>query len=247
MNPHFDIHILFFFFIAYSFLGWCLEVLFHIYTQKKFINRGFLHGPVCPIYGSGAVLMILFLTPLQGNLLYLFVGGVVVATLLEYVTGYVLELAFDTKWWDYSKEPLNIKGYICLRFSLAWGIAGVFLMKILHPTIEKIILAIPEVVEGHLYTLLLIVFVVDVTLTINSLIEFRKILKELVAIKAELNKKIKDKDLLLARRKERAYLRLRKRHIRFLRIYPSLTKGKFSDLIHDMKNRMEKEIKKVSK
>jgi len=98
-----------------------------------------------------------------------------------------------------------------------------------------------------LYTLLLIVFVVDVTLTINSLIEFRKILKELVAIKAELNKKIKDKDLLLARRKERAYLRLRKRHIRFLRIYPSLTKGKFSDLIHDMKNRMEKEIKKVSK
>ena len=75
-----DLHTIFFFFIVYSFLGWCLEVIFHMYTQKKFINRGFLYGPVCPIYGSGSVLMILFLTPLQRNGIYLFIGSIIVAT-----------------------------------------------------------------------------------------------------------------------------------------------------------------------
>ncbi|NLP46513.1 MAG: putative ABC transporter permease [Epulopiscium sp.] len=234
-----DLHTIFFFFIVYSFLGWCLEVIFHMYTQKKFINRGFLYGPVCPIYGSGSVLMILFLTPLQRNGIYLFIGSIIVATVLEYVTGYILELAFDTKWWDYSKEPFNIKGYICLRFSLAWGVAGVFLMRVLQPMIKDLIFRIPTALESYLYTLLLIVFVVDVTLTVHSLIEFRIILKELVGIRNEINKKIKDRALLL-KQKDRAYLLLQTKHFRFLRKYPSLAKGKAGHLINDIKKKIEK-------
>ena len=88
--------------------------------------------------------MILFLTPLKGNLLYLFCGGVIVATILEYITGYILELVFDTKWWDYSEEKFNIRGYVCLRFSLAWGVASIILMNVIHPIIEHVVYSIPD-------------------------------------------------------------------------------------------------------
>ncbi len=239
MNQYLNLHTIFLIFIVYSFLGWCLEVIFHIYTDKKLINRGFLHGPICPIYGTGSVLMILFLTPLQDNIFYLFVGGFIVATILEYITGYVLEIAFDTKWWDYTNEKFNLKGYVCLRFSIMWGAASVFLMRVLNYKIQEIIYSIPNFMIEPLYNIILVIFVVDVTLTINSLIEFRAILKELKVIKEELSQKLKEKDILLAQRRDKVYMRLKKRHISFLRMYPTLTKGKFSDLIGEIKSRIE--------
>nr|WP_246566483.1 putative ABC transporter permease [Tissierella simiarum] len=223
----------------YSCIGWIIEVVYHIFILKKFINRGFLFGPICPIYGSGAVLMILFLTPLKNNLLYLFLGGIVVATILEYITGYVLELVFDTKWWDYSEEKFNIKGYVCLRFSLAWGIASVILMYVIHPIMEYVVYSIPASLLSPLYNILLIFFVIDLTLTINSLIEFRKVLKELVNIREELNKKIRSREGILKGRAETVYLKLKRRHIRLLKAYPHLTTGRLSHVIEEIKNKRD--------
>lgn len=107
-----------FYFVIYAFLGWCTEVAYKAVTVGQFVNRGFLNGPVCPIYGFGMVFVIWALTPVTDNAFLLFVGGFVITTLLEGVTGFVLEKLFHAKWWDYSSEPFNIGGYVCLKFSI---------------------------------------------------------------------------------------------------------------------------------
>ena len=101
-----------FYFVIYAFLGWCTEVVYKAVTVGQFVNRGFLNGPVCPIYGFGMVFVIWALTPVTDNAFFLFVGGFVITTLLEWVTGFVLEKLFHAKWWDSSSEPCNIGGYV---------------------------------------------------------------------------------------------------------------------------------------
>ncbi|MFQ9473221.1 MAG: putative ABC transporter permease [Oscillospiraceae bacterium] len=125
-------HLLWIFFI-YAFLGWCTEVSYAALKTGRFVNRGFLNGPVCPVYGFGVVIVLWVLEPLRGNLLLLFLGSVALTSLLEWLTGFVLERLFHQRWWDYSQEPFNLGGYICLRFSIAWGLACLFVVKLLHP------------------------------------------------------------------------------------------------------------------
>ena len=106
------------YFFVYGFLGWCTEVIFAAFKQHRFVNRGFLNGPYCPIYGCGVVIVVAVLTPLKENLFFLFVGSFLLTSILEYITGFVLEKVFHNKWWDYSNLPFNIKGYVCLKFSI---------------------------------------------------------------------------------------------------------------------------------
>lgn len=240
MFEHLDYYYFFIFFIAYSFLGWLSEVIFHIFSVKKLINRGFLYGPICPIYGSGAVVMILCLTPLIDNTIYLFIGGFILATVLEYITGYVLELAFDTKWWDYTDEKFNIKGYVCLKFSLLWGLVAVFMMRVLQPKIAQTTYSIPNFALEPLYHALLIIFVIDATLTINSLIEFRTILSELRLIKEELDERIKVRDSLLRQRIDRVAIRIKNHHMSLIESYPNLISGKLEHVINDIRNKRRK-------
>lgn len=108
-------------FIIYAFVGWCCEVAFAAVKLGAFVNRGFLTGPVCPIYGFGMLIVATLLTPLAGNWLLLFLGAAILTSLLELVTGFVLEKFFHQKWWDYSGIRGNIGGYICPQFSLLWG------------------------------------------------------------------------------------------------------------------------------
>lgn len=110
------------YFVIFSFLGWCMEVAYHTVCCGDFSNRGFLNGPVCPIYGVGAVSVIACLRPVEDSMVLLFIFATVITSVLEFITGYVLEKIFHTKWWDYSNTPFNIMGYICLKFSLCWGI-----------------------------------------------------------------------------------------------------------------------------
>ena len=105
-------------FFVYAFLGWCTEVSYAALRTGKFVNRGFLNGPVCPIYGCGVVVVLVGLTPLKGNFVLLFLGSVVLTSVLELATGFVLEKLFRQRWWDYSDKPFNLGGYICLEFSI---------------------------------------------------------------------------------------------------------------------------------
>lgn len=164
-------------FIVYAFLGWCTEVSYAALDTGKFVNRGFLNGPYCPIYGCGVVIVVAILTPLKDNLLILFVGSFLLTSILEFVTGFILEKVFHNKWWDYSDKPFNIKGYVCLKFSIYWGLACTFIMDVLHPIIYKGITAIPYLLGLILLIVFMGVFVVDCCITVSTILKFNKRLK----------------------------------------------------------------------
>lgn len=175
-------------FIIYAFIGWCTEVSYAALDTGKFVNRGFLNGPYCPIYGCGVVIVVWALTPLQDNIFLLFGGSFVLTTALEFVTGYILEKVFHNKWWDYSDKPFNVKGYICLKFSIYWGLACTFIMKIVHPAIYKAVTWIPFIPGVVILSILMCVFIVDCCITVSTILKFNKRLKVMDEMAATIRK-----------------------------------------------------------
>lgn len=162
------------FFVIYAFLGWWLEVSFQTVTVGKFINRGFLNGPVCPIYGFGMVTLLYFLSPFVNSLIMLFIGAVILTSVLEYITGFVLEKLFHDKWWDYTEMPYNLHGYICLSFSLAWGLAAVFVLQLIHPVIEKFSSLLDNRLGNFILLVLVLYFIADFIVTLFAILKIKK-------------------------------------------------------------------------
>ena len=226
----------------YGFLGWCLEVVYAAVNAGKFVNRGFVNGPVCPIYGFGAVIIIVCFAPFKNNLFLLFVGSVFITSLLEYITGLVLEKVFYNKWWDYSHMPFNIKGYICLKFSLAWGVACIFLIRIVHPVISGVVNLLP-------YILVQICAVIIIILFIN--ITLRKIQELGIKIREtsdELGEDISEEALELKKKYEnfsRGTIELKKRYInlikknkfytRLIKAFPHIKSNRYFDSLEILK------------
>lgn len=173
-------------FFAYAFLGWCTEVSFAALVSGKFVNRGFLNGPVCPIYGFGVVIVLACLEPLRHNLLLLFVGSVLLTSALEWVTGFTLEKLFHQRWWDYSNEPFNLGGYICLRFSIAWGLACLFVVKIIHPTVLLVIHLIPKPVGIALLVIFSLIMAVDLVATVRTIAKINRNLGQIDELAAKI-------------------------------------------------------------
>lgn len=153
-------HLMNWFFI-YSFFGWLWETCYVSAKNGKLVNRGFVNGPVCTIYGCGALCVYLILKPVSENLLWLFLGGIVVATALEYVTAVLMESIFHTTWWDYSDNRFNFQGRICLGASLGWGFLTVLLFRILHPMVEKIVALYPVYIGEIAVCVFSVTYVVD--------------------------------------------------------------------------------------
>ena len=153
------------FFLIYSCLGWCVEVVYAAATTGQLVNRGFLNGPVCPIYGFGMILVLFCLTPLEDDLLLLYLGGVILPSALELVGGWALYKLYRTRWWDYTDKPFNIGGYVCLEFSLMWGVGAMVMVKVIHPTIAALVNIIPPLVGFVLMCLLYAVYAADVVAT----------------------------------------------------------------------------------
>lgn len=164
-------------FIIYAFIGWCTEVSYAALDRGIFVNRGFLNGPYCPVYGCGVLIVIVILTPLKGNLLILFLGSFLLTSVLEYITGYILEKVFHNKWWDYSDKPFNIRGYVCLKFSILWGLACTFIMLVLHPIIFRFIHIIPKILGIGILIILMTAFFADCIVTVTTILKFNKRLK----------------------------------------------------------------------
>ncbi len=160
-------------FLIYSFFGWCTEVVFQAASHGKFINRGFLNGPVCPIYGFGVLAVVVCLTPLKSSLPILFFGSVILTSALEFLTGFVLEKFFRDKWWDYSNEPFNLMGYICLRFSLMWGVACVVVMDVIHPIIMRAVSWIPHTLGTILICVFAAAMIADAVVSISAAITMK--------------------------------------------------------------------------
>ena len=161
----FSLYQVFAYFLIYSCLGWCLEVIYAAVTTGQLINRGFLNGPVCPIYGFGMVIVLFALTPLSHSLLLLYLGGVILPSALELVGGWALYKLYHTRWWDYSDYPFNIGGYICLEFSLLWGVGTLIVMKLVHPIIADAVALIPPLVGLVLMFLLYGIYAADTIAT----------------------------------------------------------------------------------
>ena len=175
-------------FFIYGFFGWCAEVAFAACCEGRFVNRGFLNGPICPIYGFGVLGVVLLLAPFERSLALLFAGSLVVTTLIEFVTGLVLEQVFHAKWWDYSDRPLNIMGYVCLPFSLMWGVACVVVIRFIHPVILGLVQLMPQSVQIALACVFAAALLVDVVATVAAIRMLTKRVKRLSEMAAEIRR-----------------------------------------------------------
>lgn len=161
--------ILFYFFV-YAIIGWLCEDIYCGIGQRKLVNRGFLYGPYCPIYGFGSLIVIYLLMPFYNNPFLVFLGGIIFTSLLEYLTSWIMEVLFHERWWDYSSYPYNINGRICLRNSLLFGIMAFVLMYLVHPHIANLYHRIPNNIMHALIGIATCLFILDVILTVKHLL-----------------------------------------------------------------------------
>lgn len=168
-----------FFFFIYSFAGWCIEVCCAAIQKRKFVNRGFVNGPLCPIYGSGAVLFAIFLPELKEAPFFLFLAGAILASILEFTTGALLEKLFHRKWWDYSNIRWNYEGYVCLPFSLGWGVCAVVLNMFLNPLLVKLLRIMPRLLMVIIMIALTVALVLD---TVGTTLAIRGLQKKQVQL-----------------------------------------------------------------
>ncbi|MFA9463717.1 MAG: putative ABC transporter permease [Velocimicrobium sp.] len=162
----FDFYFLFYNFFLYCFFGWIYESCLVSFRKKTLVNRGFLNGPILPIYGAGATIVYILIYPIQQNAFLVFICGAVLATILEYVTSYLMEKVFHAKWWDYTHYKYNIKGRICLLASLVWGILSIFMTEVLQPVMDSLINQIPRNVGELAGVPIFVLFSADVTVTV---------------------------------------------------------------------------------
>lgn len=255
-------------FIIYAFLGWCTEVSYAALDLGKFVNRGFLNGPYCPIYGVGVLIVIGVLTPLKENLLLLFAGSFFLTSVLEYVTGWVLEQVFHNKWWDYSDFPFNIKGYVCLKFSVLWGLACSFIMLVLHPVIYKFIQVFPKTAGVVFLIAVLSAFAVDCIFTVSTILKLNrrlKVIDEVAGMLREISDEIGEniyenvaeamEKKEIAEKKKAEYERLAKRHKelledrimgheRLLKAFPGMKSTRYNDSLQKLRLHLRELIKK---
>lgn len=179
-------------FIAYSFFGWITEVVYQAVAKGKVINRGFLNGPVCPVYGFGVLSVFAFINALASyglnmNPLGVFLAGVVLATAIELFAGWILDICFHARWWDYTKKPFNFRGYICLEFSIIWGFAILFVVSIFHEQFENsFIYRIPHVIGWAILALFYAIYFVDFIVTVAFIKGLNKKLTQLSEIREEM-------------------------------------------------------------
>ena len=181
-----DIYYLILYFFTYGFLGWCAEVAYAAVKEKRFVNRGFLNGPICPVYGVGVSAVLLLLEPFENNLVILYVASVIIVTLIEGLTGFALDKIFHHKWWDYSGQPFNIGGYVCPIFSLVWGVACIFIVKVFQPLVYRVAEALPHALGVALIVVLSIVTFADLYVTASGILKFNKRLEMMERIASEL-------------------------------------------------------------
>lgn len=176
------------YFTIYSFLGWLSETIYCYIIDKKFTYRGFLYGPVCPIYGFGGVLVTILLRGMGSNPIKVFFEGMILASVLEYITSYILEKLFHMKWWDYSKHKFNINGRVCLLNSVLFGILSLVIVEVIEPMLRGIVRSIPDKTIYPLSAVITTIFIVDLIFTVAHLIHLKEHLLKIKNIKNDLRK-----------------------------------------------------------
>lgn len=187
-----------FFFYFYCFFGWCFESTYVSIRKRRFVNRGFMRGPFLPLYGTGGIMMLLVSMPFKDNLFMVYIAGCVGATVLEYVTGVVMESLFKVRYWDYSNQKFNFQGHICLSSSLAWGFLTIFMTELLHKQVERVVFLIPNGVLTVVTLILTAIIFSDFALSFKAAMDLRDVLIQMEKAKAELMRLQKRLDVVIA-------------------------------------------------
>ena len=165
-------------FLFYSIVGWAFEVTLYLIRDKKFVNRGFLNGPYCPVYGSGGIMIWLLFGNMQ-NPLGIFLSSAVAACTLEYLTSYIMEKLFHARWWDYSEMKFNLNGRICLLGAVTFGTFAILLVYLIHPAVSGMLEQLPDLAIYITAGVLGVLFVVDCIVTVSALLNFHQHLEKI--------------------------------------------------------------------
>ena len=209
-----------------------MESIFRSIMEKKIINTGFLKGPICPIYGIGAIIMFTFLQSLENNIVLLFLASIIILTLWEYIVGVMLEKIFHTRYWDYSDHKFNIQGRICLSNSIYWGVLGVVFAKYIHPNIQNLIQKVDIKLLYFIVTILMVVFIVDMITSIVKIKNIKSTLEKIEELNKEIREKIKEIKILPKEIQEKEKL---------------IAAEKLQKLVEDLKKRRNRTIKHLYK
>ncbi len=230
-----EIYYYFLLFLIYSFIGWLIEVIGKLIEKHKFINRGFLIGPICPIYGHGCILMILTLSRYKDNPLTLFIYAIFICSILEYFTSYFMEKIFKARWWDYSTKRFNLNGRICAETMIPFGILGTLVICVINPIFEYLLNLFNFETIKITAIVLFIIYIIDYTISLIIMFGFKGTLKTVEKDGTEeITKKVKK--ILI--NKNVLYKRL-------VEAFPNFMNPKERLLL--IKARVEKELKKYIK
>lgn len=219
----FDFYYIFYTFLLYSILGWVYESCLVSIKRKSYVNRGFLNGPIIPIYGAGAVLICIILDPVSKNLLLVFLGGMVLASILEFVTSYVMEKLFHAKWWDYSNYRYNLQGRICPIVSLFWGALSVVMTVFLKPLSNSLIHKMPRNIGEVLAVIMMVIILADLVSTIISTLELNQKLTSMRKLREEFANYIENSKLYTSKEEFRK----------------KLDSGNLAELLENLRERIE--------
>ncbi len=240
-----------FFFYFYCFFGWCFESAYVSICERRLVNRGFIRGPFLPLYGSGAIMMLVVSMPFQQYLPLVFLAGCVGATALEYVTGAVMEALFKVRYWDYSHKRFNVKGYICLSSTIAWGFLTILMTRFVHKAVEGFVMSLPEGLLTAIVLVLTIGISADFALSFKAALDLRDVLVKLEETRKDLARIQKRLDVVIAlaqedveNRKEEMEARreelLAQLHSHKDELLTDLFGHKFEDLSSDVEEKLKK-------
>jgi len=223
-----NLETLFLLFIIYSFLGWLMEEVLVSIKEKKIVDRGFLIGPICPIYGSGALLITIILENYHNDIIVLFILSTVLGAILEYFTSYIMEKIFKNRWWDYSDMKFNINGRVCLEFAIPFGVGGIVMFYGTNPIILSVLQMCSTQVLMFICIFLSIIFLVDLIFSFNVIITLKNISSSIrcdstEAITKKVKEVLKSKDFL---------------HRRLLNSFPNM---QISNRLSILKDRLTKD------
>lgn len=237
------------YFFIYAIIGWILEVTYNAIRAGKYINCGVLNGPWCPIYGFAAISIILLLNKVNtDNKIFLFFASMIIASILELLTGFILEAIFHKKWWDYSDKKFNIAGHICAEYSLLWGALCFILYEAIHPMIRKLVFAMPYKLLLIINIIIAILFLIDTLASFNTLIGINKKFKQIQKSQARLGdltsdigEKIADKGIEKAQKTSEKRKEFDQRSAEFKANFQKYGEKRilkaFPNLIHDLEDR----------
>ena len=243
------------FFFVYCFVGWCIESAIVSLDQKKPVNRGFLRGPVLPLYGFGAMTILFVCLPVRDNPVLVYLCGMLGTTILEYFTGWAMETILKTRYWDYSNAKFNIKGRICLMSSLFWGFLSMVLMYVLHSFTEKVILAMPDIYVIIFDCIICVLFAADTVYAFRTAIDVNTVLNkiteirtELTALRGELREHLEESERYIEISERIERLRQEREEVKrkigmfksdFIRAHPTAVSSRFNDALKELREHLK--------